>query len=72
MDESVGWLLQVSLTLFAFRGSARLLEGVNAKSVRLSCTADSSTAKTGNSCTQLATIKTWLVFTVVAPYYRLL
>ena len=38
VDECVGWLVQVSLTLFAVTGSARLAEGVNAKSVRLTCT----------------------------------
>ena len=40
--------MQVSLTLFAFSGSARLVEGVNANSVRLTCTSmptESSTAK---------------------------
>ena len=31
VDECVGWLVQVSLTLFAVTGSARLAEGVNAK-----------------------------------------
>ena len=48
VDDSVGWLVQVSLTLFAFTGSARLVEGVNANSVRLTCTSqptESSTAK---------------------------
>ena len=48
VDECVGWLVQVSLTLFAVTGSARLAEGVNAKSVRLTCTSQpthSSTAK---------------------------
>ena len=33
VDECVGWLVQVSLTLFAVTGSARLAEGVNAKRV---------------------------------------
>ena len=44
----MGWLVQVSLTLIAVTGSARLAEGVNAKSVRLTCTSHpthSSTAK---------------------------
>ena len=48
VDESVALLVQVSLTLFAFTGSARLEEGVNANSVRLTCTSqptESSTAK---------------------------
>ena len=48
VDDSVGWLVQVSLTFFAFTGSARLVEGVNANSVRLTCTSqptESSTAK---------------------------
>ena len=42
----MGWLVQVSLTLFAFTGSTRLVEGVNAKSA--TCTSqpkDSSMAK---------------------------
>ena len=40
--------MQVNLTLFVFTGNARLLKGVNAKSVRLTCTSqptDSITAK---------------------------
>ena len=44
----MGWLVQVSLTFFAFTGSARLVEGVNANSVRLTSTSqptESSTAK---------------------------
>ena len=48
VDDSVGWLVQVSLTFFAFTGSARLTEGVNANSVRLTSTSqptESSTAK---------------------------
>ena len=48
VDECVSWLVQVSLTLFAVTGSARLAEGVNAKSVRLTCTSQpthSSTVK---------------------------
>ena len=48
VDECVGWLVQVSLTLFVVTGSARLAEGVNAKSMRLTCTSQpthSSTVK---------------------------
>ena len=48
VDESVGWLVQVSLTLFAFTPSASLAVPVTAKSVWLTCTSqptDSSTAK---------------------------
>ena len=48
VDDSVGWLVEVSLTFFAFTGSARLAEGVNAKNVRLTSTSqptESSTAK---------------------------
>ena len=50
VDESVGWLVQVSLVFFAFTGSAKLVvvEGVNAKGMRLACSSqptDSSTAK---------------------------
>ena len=47
VDESVGWLVQVSLTLFALTGSVTHVEGVNANSVRLTWTSqptDSSTA----------------------------
>ena len=44
----MGWRVQVILVLFALTGSARPMEGVNASSVRLTCTSqptDSSTAK---------------------------
>ena len=46
VDECVGWLVQVSLTLFAVTGSARLVEGVNAKSVRLTCTSQPTHSST--------------------------
>ena len=48
VDDSVGWLVQVSLTLFAFTPSTSLALPVNAKNVRLTCTSqptESSTAK---------------------------
>ena len=45
VNECVGWLVQVSLTLFAVTGSARLAEGVNAKSMRLTCTSQPTQAK---------------------------
>ena len=46
VDECVGWLVQVSLTLFAVTGSARLAEGVNAKSMRLTCTSQPTHPRT--------------------------
>ena len=48
VDDSVGWLVQVSLTLFAFTPSTSLALPVNAKNVRLTCTSqptESSTVK---------------------------
>ena len=45
VNECVGWLVQISLTLFAVTGSARLAEGVNAKSMRLTCTSQPTQAK---------------------------
>ena len=36
VNGSVGWLVQVSLALLALTGCARLIEGVNANSVRQS------------------------------------
>ena len=53
VDECVGWLVQVSLTLFAVTGSARLAEGVNAKSARLTCTSQPT-----HSCTAKLEIPT--------------
>ena len=48
VDDSVGWLVEVSLTLLAFTPSASLALPVNAKNVRLTCISqptESSTAK---------------------------
>ena len=43
VEESVGWLVQVSLTLFAFTPFKSLALPVNAKSVRLICTSQRPT-----------------------------
>ena len=65
VDESMGWLVQVSLMLFAFTGSARLLKGVNANSMRLACTSqqmDSSTAKLELPMERKSTVASMYIF----------
>ena len=62
VDDSVGWLVQVSFMLFVFTGSARLVEGVNANSVRLTCTSQPTESSTRHSnaaeicCTQVSAV----------------